>query len=245
MSRLVRQQRLDKNGRLVTRLVLAETGDSKAPLKAPAPSVPDPASQSAMAISDRLLQSSTDEDRVQLAKTLARGLTPFALQRVKEEIAGLSEDDEELFLDALDKMVSSNMGNSRTEREEGVMALLAAMPVISRLGDGEISGWTAVHIATGARYAAISQGVVFASRAGTLGSHAKAFRYLAWEYMVTGESRNRSFSETKEDAQWLDENFEQVALHRDTINERATVDRAFIDTLLKGSDATALESGIL
>jgi hypothetical protein len=252
MGRLIAEQRVDKNGRLVTRHVLADKqatsalGDAPAPL---APVIPTPQTRDEYAreITDYLLEASDHFDREATARLFAKDLTLHSLRLVHGRMHEFGEQDGDLFLDALDKLIlgSVEAGDSQAELENNVAALVEVMPVITKLGDPSMSSWEAISIAKGAGYGAQANYISFANRVRLPESHVRAFRYLAWEYMVTGEFRKRRMDAINKDAQWLEANIDKLSGYRDVIKERGTIDQEFLDELLVNNSVPALGDGIL
>jgi hypothetical protein len=160
---------------------------------------------------------------------------------------GFGEQDGDLFLDALDKLIlgSVESGDSQVELENNVAALVETMPVITKLGDPSMSSWEAISIAKGAGYGAQANYITFANRVRMPESHVRAFRYLAWEYMVTGECRKRRMDDLTKDALWLEANMDKLSDYRGVIKERGTIDQEFLDELLVNNSVPALGDGML
>jgi hypothetical protein len=252
MGRLVTEQRFDKNGRLVTRHVLADRNPARSINDAPVPatpvaSTPQTREEYAQEITDYLLEASDQFDRDATARLFAKDLTLYSLRLVHSRMHDFSERDGDLFLDALDKLIlgSVEQGDSQAERENEVAALVEVMPVITKLGDPSMSSWEAISIAKGAGYGAQANYIIIANHIRVPEGHVRAFRYLAWEYMVTGECRKRRMDAIKQDALWLEANMDSLSDYREMIKERGTVDQEFLDELLVNNSAPALGEGIL
>lgn len=252
MGRLVAEKRVDKNGRLVTKHVIADKQGASSTSDIPIPgtpvaSGPQTRDDYAREITDYLLEASDQFDRDATARLFAKDLTLYSLRLVHSRMHEFGEQDGDLFLDALDKIIlgSVEQGDSQAERENDVASLVEAMPIITKLGDPSMSSWEAINIAKGAGYGAQANYIIIANHIRVPEGHVRAFRYLAWEYMVTGECRKRRMDAIKQDALWLEANMGSLSDYREVIKERGTVDQEFLDELLVNNSAPALGEGIL
>lgn len=251
MGRLITEQRFDKNGRLVTRHVLADKKTASALSDTPAPVATAPTPQTrddyAREITDYLLEASDQFDRDATARLFSKDLTLYSLRLVHSRMHEFGEQDGDLFLDALDKLIlgSVEQGDGQAERENDVASLVEVMPVITKLGNPSMSSWEAISIAKGAGYGAQANFIIIANHIRVPEGHVRAFRYLAWEYMVTGECRKRRMDAIKQDALWLEANMGRLSAYREVIKERGTVDREFIDELLVKNSVPVLGEGML
>jgi len=252
MSNLTPEKRADKNGRLVTRHVLTDKRGTPFASGVPSPAtpltpLPKTRDEYAREIVNFLLEASDDLDRDTTSKLHLKHLTLSTLRLIHERMSGMSEREGDLFLDSLDKIIagSVNQDDTQAELESIVDALTKAMPVIAKFRGTSMSAWEAISIAKGASYGAQGNDIIFASKFKVLESSERAFRYLVWEFMITGECRKRQGSDIREDAQWLEENMDRLSDHRAMLKERGTVDRELLNEMIILNEIPALSEGLL
>ena len=250
MSRTVPEKRLDKNGRLVTKHVLAAPKQGSPSSAMPAPSVtgkrPVSKADFAREISQFLLEAAGEYEQGIAAYTYADNLGIRTLRLIHQRMQPLSERDSDLLEDSLNKLIGKtiNQDDSQKQRDRIVTALVEALPVITTFCSPNVSAWKAIDVTYGVNYAAKHNRVLFEG-SNVTDEDREVFRWMAFEHIIMNVATSRTKEWLRDESRWFTDNWDRLAAQADTIRERGTTDREFLSTLIADDTSAVLARGTL
>ena len=250
MSRLVPEKRVDKNGRVVTKHVLADPKPASSLSVIPVPGVsgkrPVSKADFGREISQFLLESAGDYDQSIAAMTYADNLGIRTLRLIHQRMQSLSERDSDLLEDSLNKLIGKtlNQDDSQQQRDRIVTALVEALPVITTFCSPNVPAWKAIDVTYGANYAAKHNRVRFEG-SNVSEEDREIFRWMAFEHVIMNVSTSRTKEWLQDESRWFTDNWDRLAAQADTIRERGTTDREFLSTLIAEDTSAVLARGTL
>lgn len=250
MSNLIAEQRLDKNGRLVTRHVKngAEATPSNISIPAPSKGKVRPTSKAGYAkeIGDFLMEAAGDEDRELVRDMYSTFVGIRPLKLIYDRMQNWGERDSDTFADVMSSLIVDSINNhsAQLKRDRLVTALVEAMPVISAFGGNypqprDIYGM----IENADTVAALSK--LHLNGDYVSENDRSTFRLIAFDEIVGAPPRTRTREQTDREAQWFDENIDALSLHTSTLLKRKTTDPDFLKELVSDETPSAMSSGIL
>lgn len=255
MSRTVPEKRVDKNGRVVTRHVLADPAAGKQTATMPPPTTAAvPAAHSvdyyAEEIANFLLEAAGDTD-IEFARTLYKGTLGIPpLRLIHDRMHDWSERDSDLFEETLQKVITKTIasGDTQENRDRLAVILVETMPVITRFCKLPTSSWHAMDIVYGANYAAthFAGGRDGSDIISTMSQEDRnMLRYMAFEYSVMNVCTSRSRDWLVDESRWFANNMERLAAQAKTIRKRGTTNRDFLNDLIAEDTSPVLAEGTL
>jgi hypothetical protein len=255
MSRTVPEKRVDKNGRVVTRHVLADpsTGRQVSAVPPPAPaSVPAATSVDYYAgeIANYLLEAAGETD-IEFARSLYAGaLDSGTLRLIHERMHDWNERDGDLFVETLQLAITKTVARGDTEENRNRLAVILAetLPVISAFSRHPVNAHYAMDVVYGANYAAThfaggSDGSDIVSD--MTQTDREMLHWMTFEFIVMNVSTSRPRAWLQDESRWFADNMDRLALQADTIRKRGTTDREFLSELVAADKSVALAEGTL
>lgn len=254
MTKLIAEQRLDKNGKLVTRHVLAATNDdSKAsriptPVTPATPKLPVTKGEYAKEIADFLLEGAEDVDRKEVALSMSTNLGIRPLMLIHERMHDTDEWDGELLGLALELIMDAkdNTGEKLPQhlKDNRAAALVESLPVIKGFCDLQVHPRVVADIASTVAYAAKVNYVKMNSPYVT-DEDRSVLRYFAFEAIVKKTSFAHDRESLLENAEWFDENREELSTHAAMIRGRGVTDRELLESFISKDGHRVLAEGSL